>query len=170
MGLFVIARCPRPSGGRWKKRAILCLSFTVVKLMVVTQIVRALWSKEIKECLLRYGQKKRKECFYCLSDGLTSCWICDNLSFYSIGPCFVRFCPLQLSVIEETKVEPKFTPCAKFVTIFFSAIGRCFARFCLLQFFAIWGNKIGTKGGQQKVLWLKYYSWKQPILFLYFWM
>jgi hypothetical protein len=36
------------------------LSFTVVKLMVVTQIVRALWSKEIKECLLRYGQKKKK--------------------------------------------------------------------------------------------------------------
>jgi hypothetical protein len=47
----------------------------------------------------------------------------DNLSDFSIGPCFVRFCPLQLSVIEETKLEPKFTPRAKFVTIFF-----CFYR------------------------------------------
>jgi hypothetical protein len=48
-------------GGRWKKRAIHCLSFTVVKLMAVTQIVRALWSKEIKECLLPDGQKKQKK-------------------------------------------------------------------------------------------------------------
>jgi hypothetical protein len=46
-----------------EKKSDLFLSFTVVKLMVVTQIVRALWSKKIKECLLRYGQKREKNAF-----------------------------------------------------------------------------------------------------------
>jgi hypothetical protein len=64
--------------------------------------------------------------------------------FFSIGRCFERFCPLQLFVIEETKVEPKFTPRVEFVTIFFS-IGRCFERFCPLQLFVIEETKVEPK-------------------------
>jgi hypothetical protein len=82
MGLFVIARCPRPRvGGDGKKeRSFFVLlsgwfagrPFTVVNLMVVSPIVRALWSKREKNVSF-VMVKKRKECFYCLFYGLTSC-------------------------------------------------------------------------------------------------
>ena len=49
--------------------------------MAVTQIVRALWSKEIKECLLRYGQKeKRMLLFVCFQR-----FFLLQLLFFSMG-------------------------------------------------------------------------------------
>jgi hypothetical protein len=64
---------PATQWGEMEKKSDLFLSFTVVKVNGGNADCAGIVVKKDKRMSPSLWSKKRKECFYCLSDGLTSC-------------------------------------------------------------------------------------------------